>query len=55
MARLAPTPLHLSDQEQEDLQTLVNRHSTAQQLALRGRIILLADEGKNHREIVYSD
>jgi putative transposase len=51
MARLAPAPLHLSDQERTDLQTLVSRHSTAQQVALRGRIILLADEGKNHREI----
>jgi putative transposase len=51
MARLAPAPLHLSDQERADLHTLINRHSTAQQIALRGRIILLADEGKNHREI----
>jgi len=51
MARLAPAPLHLTDQERADLQTLVSRHSTAQQIALRGRIILLADEGKNHREI----
>jgi putative transposase len=51
MARLAPTPLHLTDPERADLHTLINRHSTAQQIALRGRIILLADEGKNHREI----
>lgn len=29
----------------------VNRHSTAQQIALRASIILLADEGQNHREI----
>ncbi|MGD1930873.1 MAG: hypothetical protein ACFB12_18380, partial [Leptolyngbyaceae cyanobacterium] len=51
MARLAPAPLHLSDPERADLYTLINRHSTAQQIALRGRIILLADEGKTHREI----
>lgn len=51
MARLAPAPLRLSDQERKDLRTLLNRHSTAQQMALRGRIILLADAGKNHREI----
>lgn len=51
MARLAPVPLHLTEQEREDLHCLVNRHSTAQQIALRGRIILLADTGKNHREI----
>lgn len=51
MTRLAPAPLRLSNQERADLHTLINRHSTAQQIALRGRIILLADEGKNHREI----
>lgn len=51
MARLAPPPLSLSDSERAELHALVNRHSTGQQIALRGRIILLADEGKNHREI----
>jgi putative transposase len=51
MPRLAPVPLQLSAQEREDLHALINRHSTAQQIALRGRIILLADAGKNHREI----
>ena len=51
MARLAPAPLHLSDPERATLHTLMNRHRTAQQIALRGRIILLADEGNNHREI----
>jgi putative transposase len=51
MPRLAPASLQLSDKEREDLHVLVNRHSTAQQIALRGHIILLADEGKNHREI----
>lgn len=51
MAHLAPTPLHLTDPDREALHILINRHSTAQQIALRGRIILLADAGKNHREI----
>lgn len=51
MPRLAPPPLHLNEEEREELQQLINRHRTAQQIALRGRIILLADEGKNHREI----
>ena len=51
MARLAPAPLHLTDPERTDLKALIHRHSTAQQIALRGRIILLADAGKNHREI----
>ena len=51
MPRLAPTPLHLSETEREQLQQLVNRHSTPQQIAIRASIILLADEGHNHREI----
>ena len=51
MPRLIPTSLHLSQTEREQLQQLVNRHSTAQQIAIRARIILLADEGQNHREI----
>ena len=34
-----------------ELQQLVNRHNTAQQIVLRAKIILLASEGKNHGEI----
>ncbi|BDA66996.1 transposase (plasmid) [Calothrix sp. PCC 7716] len=51
MTGLAPKPLNLNDFERLELQQLVNRHSTPQQLAMRARIILLASEGKNHREI----
>ena len=51
MPRLAPPPLELSETEREQLQKLINRHSTPQQIALRASIILLADEGQNHREI----
>ena len=51
MPRLAPTPLQLAEIEREQLQQLVNRHSTPQQMALRASIILLADEGLNHRDI----
>lgn len=51
MPRLAPAPLQLNKMEREQLQKLVNRHSTPQQLAIRASIILLADEGQNHREI----
>jgi len=51
MARLAPSPLQLKETEREQLQQLVNRHSTPQQIGLRASIILLADEGHNHREI----
>ncbi len=54
MPRRAPTPLHLKETQREELQKLVNRHSTPQQIAQRARIILLADEGRNHREIARS-
>lgn len=51
MPRLAPPPLRLSEAECKQLQQLVNRHSTPQQTALRASIILLANEGQNHRQI----
>lgn len=51
MPRLAPTPLQLAEIERSQLQQVVNRHSTPQQIALRASIILLADEGHNHRDI----
>jgi hypothetical protein len=38
--------------ERSDLQQLINRHKTAQQLVVRAKIILLASEGKNHGGIV---
>jgi putative transposase len=46
-----PDPLTLSDTERTDLEALVRRHGTPQQLALRGRIILAAAEGKNNSQI----
>ncbi len=51
MPKLAPTSVKLSEIEREQLQQLVNRHGTPQQIALRASIILLADEGGNHRAI----
>jgi putative transposase len=51
MARLAPKVLNLSDCERLGLQQLIKRHKTPQQIAQRAKIILLASEGKNHREI----
>jgi putative transposase len=51
MPRLAPTPLQLTETQREQLQQLVNRHSTPQQIAVRASVILLADKGLNHREI----
>ena len=51
MAQLAPKSLTLSECDRQELEKLLNRRSTPQQIALRARIILLADEGKNNREI----
>jgi putative transposase len=46
-----PQALSLNDRERNELKTLVRRHGTPQQLALRGRIILAADAGKNNSQI----
>jgi transposase len=46
-----PMPLTLNEKEQNDLEALVHRHSTPQQVALRGRMILAAAEGKNNSQI----
>jgi len=46
-----PKPVTLSKEEQSELEQLVRRHSTPQQLALRGRVILAAAEGKNNSQI----
>ena len=51
MAPLAPKSLILSECEHQELEKLLNRRSTAQQIALRAQIILLADQGNNNREI----
>jgi putative transposase len=51
LPKSAPPALDLENKERQQLQQLVNRHNTPQQLALRASIILLADEGHNHREI----
>ncbi len=46
-----PDPLSLTDAERSELERLVHRHSTGQQMALRGRIILEANAGKNNSQI----
>src|SRR5947209_723458 len=46
-----PDPLSLSKVERTELEVLVRRHGTPQQLALRGRIILAAAEGQNNSQI----
>jgi hypothetical protein len=44
-------PLELSDIERSELEGLVRRHKTAQALALRARIILLAADGLTNTAI----
>ena len=51
MALLMPKILNLSDGERDQLQQLINKHNTPQQIALRAKIILAASEGQNNRQI----
>lgn len=51
MPRQAADPIRLSDLERCELEKLVKRPSTAQQIAMRGKIILGADKGLGHGEI----
>lgn len=46
-----PKPVPLSEQEHRELERLVRRHSTAQQVAQRGRVILAAAAGKHTSQI----
>ena len=46
-----PPPIELSDAEREALEQLVRRHTTPQQIALRGRIVLAAASGANNSQI----
>jgi putative transposase len=46
-----PAELTGSEEEQSKLEAFVPRHSTPQQLAKRGRIVLLAAQGKRNAEI----
>jgi transposase len=46
-----PPAIYLTDYQCQHLELLVRRYSTGQQKAIRARIILLAADGKNNREI----
>ncbi|MBA2677326.1 MAG: helix-turn-helix domain-containing protein [Ktedonobacteraceae bacterium] len=46
-----PAELTLDEQERKGLEALIHRHSTPQQLAKRGRVVLAAAEGKRNAEI----
>jgi len=51
MPRLSAPAIHLSESEQSELEQLVRRPSTPQQIALRAKIILRAAEDESHGEI----
>lgn len=51
MPRLTAAPISLTASEQTDLETLARRPSTAQQIALRAKIILRASRGESHGQI----
>ena len=46
-----PPMIDLSSAERQELQALLRRYSTPQQLALRARIVLAAAEGQNNSQI----
>src|SRR5438270_3219776 len=46
-----PPKVHLTVDERRDLDALIRRHSTAQQIALRARIIVAAADGQNNSQI----
>lgn len=51
MPRQAAAPISLSESERATLEKLVRRPSTAQQIAMRGKIVLWAAQGAGHGEI----
>lgn len=51
MPRLAAPAITLSEAERSELEKLLRRRSTPQQIALRANIILQANQGKGHGEI----
>jgi putative transposase len=46
-----PAELKLSETERKELEALVRRHSTSQQLVRRAQMILAADQGKRNGQI----
>ena len=52
MARLKATEIRLSQEEENALTKVVNRHKESQQIVKRARIVLAAHEGKSHGQIM---
>ncbi len=46
-----PLTIELSQAQRQDLELLTRRHTTPQQIALRGRIVLAAADGKSNAQI----
>ena len=46
-----PTRIELSQSEKQGLEAVTRRHGSPQQLVLRARIVLLANEGRNNKQI----
>ena len=46
-----PPAIVLSDEERQGLEKLISKHKTPQQIALRGRIVLAAADGKRNAQI----
>lgn len=46
-----PPAIVLTADDRQDLEALLRRHTTAQQIALRARIVLAAADGRNNAEI----
>jgi putative transposase len=51
MPQLSALPINLNESEQSALEKLLRRSSTAQQIAMRAKIILRAAAGESHGEI----
>jgi putative transposase len=51
MPRLSAPPITLSEPEQADIERLLRRSSTPQQIAMRAKIILRSGAGEGHGEI----
>jgi len=47
----SPPTVTLSQKERSELEQLVKRHGTAQQIALRARIVLVAGDGGSNAAI----
>ncbi|WP_272819352.1 helix-turn-helix domain-containing protein [Scytonema hofmannii] len=51
MPKLTLRRLTISDSDRYELEQLINRHNTPQQIVLRAKIIKMASDGQNNREI----